>query len=63
MWNIRSLPLLCDGNGAFLQRSVTSSTSFRLQNREMHDHLDYYLAGQEAPPLESTVKKPEVVYR
>lgn len=32
------------------------------ENREMHDHLDYYLAGQEAPPLESTVKKPEVVY-
>ncbi|XP_034400925.1 tuftelin 1b isoform X2 [Cyclopterus lumpus] len=32
------------------------------ENREMHDHLDYFLAGQESPPLESTVKKPEVVY-
>ncbi|KAM9340588.1 tuftelin 1b [Symphorus nematophorus] len=31
------------------------------ENREMHDHMEYYLAGQEPPPLTST-EKPEVVY-
>ncbi|XP_054462418.1 tuftelin 1b [Anoplopoma fimbria] len=32
------------------------------ENREMHDHLDYFLAGQGPPPMTSTNKKPEVVY-
>ncbi|KAM8841099.1 tuftelin 1b [Spinachia spinachia] len=32
------------------------------ENREMHDHLEYFLAGQEPPTPESTEKKPEVVY-
>ena len=36
--------------------------SFCLQNREMHDHMEYFLAGQEPPPLTPT-EKPEVVYR
>ncbi|XP_028256720.1 tuftelin 1b isoform X2 [Parambassis ranga] len=31
------------------------------ENREMHDHMEYFLAGQEPPPL-STENKPEVVY-
>ncbi|XP_068432342.1 tuftelin-like [Clinocottus analis] len=30
------------------------------ENKEMHDHLEYFLAGQEPPPM--TSKKPEVVY-
>ncbi|KAF7670075.1 hypothetical protein LDENG_00056600 [Lucifuga dentata] len=32
------------------------------ENREMHDHMEYFLAGQEAPPLTSTEKKPQVIY-
>ncbi|KAL7381572.1 hypothetical protein ABVT39_007842 [Epinephelus coioides] len=32
------------------------------ENREMHDHMEYFLAGQEPPPLTSTENKPEVVY-
>ncbi|XP_035799797.1 tuftelin 1b isoform X2 [Amphiprion ocellaris] len=31
------------------------------ENREMHDHMEYFLAGQEPPPM-STENKPEVVY-
>ncbi|XP_069549696.1 tuftelin 1b isoform X1 [Brachyistius frenatus] len=31
------------------------------ENREMHDHMEYFLAGQEPLPL-STDNKPEVVY-
>ncbi|XP_008282074.1 tuftelin 1b isoform X2 [Stegastes partitus] len=31
------------------------------ENREMHDHMEYFLAGQEPPPL-SPENKPEVVY-
>ncbi|XP_033950742.1 tuftelin 1b [Pseudochaenichthys georgianus] len=30
------------------------------ENRQMHDHMEYFLAGQE--PLTPTVNKPEVVY-
>lgn len=33
-----------------------------LQNREMHDHMEYFLAGQDPPPHTPT-EKPEVVYR
>lgn len=36
---------------------------FCLQNREMHDHMQYFLAGDDPPPLTSTENKPEVVYR
>ncbi|XP_068567260.1 tuftelin 1b [Cebidichthys violaceus] len=32
------------------------------ENREMHDHLEYFLAGQEPPAPTSTEKKPEIVY-
>ncbi|CAL1584878.1 unnamed protein product [Knipowitschia caucasica] len=32
------------------------------ENREMHDHMEYLLAGQEPPPLSINEKKPEVVY-
>ncbi|KAF0024564.1 hypothetical protein F2P81_023366 [Scophthalmus maximus] len=32
------------------------------ENREMHDHMEYFLAGQDPPPLTSTQNKPEVVY-
>ncbi|KAK2920980.1 hypothetical protein Q8A73_000465 [Channa argus] len=32
------------------------------ENREMHDHMEYLLAGQDPPPLTSTDNKPEVVY-
>nr|XP_019957600.1 PREDICTED: tuftelin-like isoform X3 [Paralichthys olivaceus]XP_019957601.1 PREDICTED: tuftelin-like isoform X3 [Paralichthys olivaceus] len=32
------------------------------ENREMHDHMEYFLAGQNPPPLTSTENKPEVVY-
>ncbi|XP_024654198.1 tuftelin 1b isoform X1 [Maylandia zebra] len=31
------------------------------ENKEMHDHMEYYLAGQDLPPS-STENKPEVVY-
>lgn len=31
------------------------------ENKEMHDHMEYFLAGQEPPPP-STENKPEVVY-
>ncbi|KAK5883433.1 hypothetical protein CesoFtcFv8_019765 [Champsocephalus esox] len=30
------------------------------ENRQMHDHMEYFLAGQE--PLTPTENKPEVVY-
>lgn len=33
-----------------------------LQNREMHDHMEYFLAGQDPPPHTPT-ERPEVVYR
>ncbi|XP_010739953.2 tuftelin isoform X1 [Larimichthys crocea] len=32
------------------------------ENREMHDHMEYFLAGQDPPPLKPTENKPEVVY-
>ncbi|XP_059206404.1 tuftelin 1b [Centropristis striata] len=32
------------------------------ENREMHDHMEYFLAGQEPPSLMSSENKPEVVY-
>ncbi|XP_029023860.1 tuftelin 1b isoform X2 [Betta splendens] len=32
------------------------------ENREMHDRIQYYLAGQDLPPLTSTENKPEIVY-
>ncbi|XP_023265642.1 tuftelin-like isoform X1 [Seriola lalandi dorsalis] len=32
------------------------------ENREMHDHMEYFLAGQNPPPLTSNENKPEVVY-
>ncbi|XP_060914952.1 tuftelin 1b isoform X1 [Labrus mixtus] len=32
------------------------------ENREMHDHMEYFLAGQDPPPLTSSENKPEVVY-
>ncbi|KAJ0055061.1 hypothetical protein NL108_008986, partial [Boleophthalmus pectinirostris] len=32
------------------------------ENREMHDHMEFLLAGQEPPPLTTNDKKPEVVY-
>ncbi|KAM6975051.1 tuftelin 1b isoform 1-T1 [Tautogolabrus adspersus] len=32
------------------------------ENREMHDHMQYFLAGQDPPPLTSSENKPEVVY-
>lgn len=34
----------------------------RQQNREMHDHMEYFLEGQDPPPL-SNNNKPEIVYR
>ncbi|XP_042362256.1 tuftelin 1b isoform X2 [Plectropomus leopardus] len=32
------------------------------ENKEMHDHMEYFLAGQEPPYLTSSENKPEVVY-
>ncbi|XP_075868285.1 tuftelin 1b isoform X1 [Nelusetta ayraudi] len=32
------------------------------ENREMHDHMEYFLAGQDPPPHTPTENKPEVVY-
>lgn len=32
------------------------------ENKEMHDHMEYFLAGQDPPPLTPTENKPEVVY-
>ncbi|XP_053303541.1 tuftelin 1b isoform X1 [Pleuronectes platessa] len=32
------------------------------ENREMHDHMEYFLAGQNPPPLTPTENKPEIVY-
>lgn len=32
------------------------------ENREMHDHMEYLMAGQDPPPLTTSEKKPEVVY-
>lgn len=34
-----------------------------LQNREMHDHMEYFLTGQDLPPHTPIENKPEVVYR
>ncbi|CAJ1083336.1 tuftelin 1b [Xyrichtys novacula] len=33
------------------------------ENREMHDHMEYLLAGQDPPRLTSSGNKPEIVYR
>ncbi|XP_040909214.1 tuftelin 1b isoform X2 [Toxotes jaculatrix] len=32
------------------------------ENREMHDHMEYFLTGENPPLLTSTENKPEVVY-
>ncbi|XP_034561542.1 tuftelin 1b [Notolabrus celidotus] len=32
------------------------------ENREMHDHMDYFLSGQDPPTLTSSDNRPEVVY-
>ncbi|KAM9838982.1 tuftelin 1b isoform 2-T2 [Aulostomus maculatus] len=32
------------------------------ENKEMHDHMEYFLAGQDPPPLKSNENKPEVIY-
>lgn len=32
------------------------------ENREMHDHMEYFLAGQDPLSLTSTENKPEIVY-
>nr|XP_043909437.1 tuftelin 1b [Solea senegalensis] len=32
------------------------------ENKEMHDHMEYFLSGQNPPPLTSTENKPEIVY-
>uniref|UniRef100_UPI0037E774DE tuftelin 1b isoform X1 n=2 Tax=Semicossyphus pulcher TaxID=241346 RepID=UPI0037E774DE len=32
------------------------------ENREMHDHMQYFLAGQDPPPLTCSENKPEIVY-
>nr|XP_046273059.1 tuftelin 1b [Scatophagus argus] len=32
------------------------------ENKEMHDHMEYFLAGQDPPPLTASDNKPEVVY-
>ncbi|KAM3597109.1 uncharacterized protein V6R79_026066 [Siganus canaliculatus] len=32
------------------------------ENREMHDHMEYFLAGQDPPPLTPSENKPEIVY-
>ncbi|CAJ1083334.1 tuftelin 1b [Xyrichtys novacula] len=32
------------------------------ENREMHDHMEYLLAGQDPPRLTSSGNKPEIVY-
>ncbi|CAK6949259.1 tuftelin 1b [Scomber scombrus] len=32
------------------------------ENREMHHHMEYFLAGQDSPELTSKENKPEVVY-
>lgn len=32
------------------------------ENREMHDHMEYFLSNQTPPPLTSTENRPEVVY-
>ncbi|XP_075995532.1 tuftelin 1b [Genypterus blacodes] len=32
------------------------------ENREMHDHMEYFLAGQDPPPMKSTENKPQVIY-
>lgn len=42
---------------------LISIISLCLQNREMHDHMEYFLAGQDLPPHRPTENKPEVVYR
>ncbi|XP_061903547.1 tuftelin 1b isoform X1 [Entelurus aequoreus] len=32
------------------------------ENREMHDHMDYFLSGQKPPPLKCAENKPVIVY-
>ncbi|KAM3858160.1 tuftelin 1b [Diretmus argenteus] len=32
------------------------------ENREMHDHMEYFLGEQNPPPLTSTENKPQVIY-
>ncbi|XP_074543785.1 tuftelin 1b isoform X2 [Halichoeres trimaculatus] len=32
------------------------------ENKEMHDHMEYFMGGQDPPPLTSSENKPEVVY-
>ncbi|XP_077404292.1 tuftelin 1b isoform X2 [Vanacampus margaritifer] len=32
------------------------------ENRELHDHMEHFLAGREPPPLKSAENKPVVVY-
>ncbi|XP_068603066.1 tuftelin 1b [Brachionichthys hirsutus] len=32
------------------------------ENRELHDHIEYFMAGQDPPPLTPTENKPVVVY-
>uniref|UniRef100_A0A3P8VDT1 Tuftelin-like n=1 Tax=Cynoglossus semilaevis TaxID=244447 RepID=A0A3P8VDT1_CYNSE len=32
------------------------------ENKEMHDHMEYFLSGQNPPPVTSTGNKPEIVY-
>ncbi|XP_053718402.1 tuftelin 1b isoform X2 [Synchiropus splendidus] len=44
-------------------RDLEEKMSFlEAENREMHDHMDYFLSEQEPPPLTSTEKKPQVIY-
>lgn len=44
------------------QSTLTFTIRLCVQNREMHDHMEYFLAGQDLPPHTPT-EKPEVVYR
>ncbi|XP_054619464.1 tuftelin 1b [Dunckerocampus dactyliophorus] len=32
------------------------------ENREMHDHMDYFLSGQDPPPLKCAESKPVIIY-
>ncbi|KAM9824310.1 tuftelin 1b [Neosynchiropus ocellatus] len=44
-------------------RDLEEKVSFlEAENREMHDHMEYFLSEQEPPPLMSTEKKPQVIY-
>lgn len=55
--------LMCCRSALALWGGFTPVTSFCVQNREMHDHMEYFLAGQDPPPLKSTENKPQVIYR